>query len=66
MWWQSGEDENAEVLAEFADRIKAQRDTRLAGLRPGQCEYTRKFGSPGWRAGRLLASLLAEPGPPAR
>lgn len=32
VWWRSGENENAEAVAEFADRIKAQRRTRLAEL----------------------------------
>jgi hypothetical protein len=65
VWWQSVEDENPEAAAELAGRIKAQRDTRLAGLPPEQREYweiriARLAGS------QLLAGLLAEPGPPAR
>lgn len=65
VWWRSGEDENAEAAAEFADRIKAQRGTRLAGLPPEQRQgvenrIARLAGS------QLLASLLAEPGSPAR
>jgi hypothetical protein len=65
VWWRWGEDENAEAAAAFADRIKAQRGTRLAGLPPEQRQgiednIARLAGS------QLLASLLAEPGPPAR
>lgn len=58
VWWRSGEIEDARAVADFADRIKAQRGARLAELpsdkRQGmENQIARLAGS------QLLTSLLA-------
>lgn len=61
VWWRSGEGENAEAVAEFANRIKAQRATRIEGLPPEQRQgVERRIAR--FEGSQLLASLLAEPG----
>lgn len=64
MRWRSDEAEDAVALADFAERISAQRERRLAEL-PQESRQQAANGLAELRRNGLLAAALAESGTPA-